>query len=48
MGKFVVGEPESSDEQIDEGEVPVGHRFPDMFKGEGVRGHKYHVFGKPR
>lgn len=48
MGKFIVGEPESSDEIISEDEVPAGYRFPEMFKGEGVRGHAYHVFDEPR
>jgi endonuclease/exonuclease/phosphatase family metal-dependent hydrolase len=48
VGKFVVGEPEAGDERIDEAEVPVGLRFPGMFRGEGVRGHRYHVFDGPR
>ncbi|PWW74964.1 hypothetical protein C7212DRAFT_298184 [Tuber magnatum] len=48
LGKFVIGEPEGTDEIIPESEVPVGYRFPDMFKGQGVRGHKYHVFNEPR
>ena len=48
LGKFVVGESESSNEQISESEVPEGLRFPSMFRGEGVRGHQYHVFDGPR
>ncbi|KAI5806134.1 Frag1/DRAM/Sfk1 family-domain-containing protein [Geopyxis carbonaria] len=48
LGKFVVGEPESSDEQIPESKIPMGYRFPEKFKGEGVRGHQYHVFDQPR
>ncbi|KAI1757708.1 Frag1/DRAM/Sfk1 family protein [Xylaria castorea] len=31
-----------------ENEVPEGWRFPAMFKGKGVRGHRYHVFNEPR
>jgi hypothetical protein len=23
-------------------------RFPAIFKGQGVRGHRYHVFDEPR
>lgn len=48
LGKFVVGRPEGTDEQIGESEVPEGLRFPSMFKGEGKRGHFYHVFPEPR
>jgi endonuclease/exonuclease/phosphatase family metal-dependent hydrolase len=48
VGKFVVGEPEGTDEMINESEVPAGLRFPAMFRGEGVRGHRYHVFDEPR
>lgn len=53
VGKFVVGEKESDDPsvrnaRIKEEEVPEGMRFPQMFRGEGVRGHAYHVFNEPR
>ncbi|KAF5844914.1 hypothetical protein GGP41_008871 [Bipolaris sorokiniana] len=49
VGKFVVGEPENpSNELVHESQVPAGLRFPDLFKGEGVRGHRYHVFNEPR
>ncbi|RAL64732.1 hypothetical protein DID88_001763 [Monilinia fructigena] len=53
VGKFLVGEPEGeSDEvrnrRIEEGNVEVGKRFPELFKGDGVRGHRYHVFDEPR
>lgn len=48
VGKFVVGQPEGTDEQISESEVPEGLRFPAMFRGQGVRGHAYHVFDEPR
>lgn len=48
VGKFVVGQPEGTDELINESEVPEGLRFPAMFRGQGVRGHAYHVFDEPR
>ncbi|KAI9843083.1 MAG: hypothetical protein M1837_006628 [Sclerophora amabilis] len=48
VGKFIVGQPEGSDEQIGEDQVPEGQRFPALFRGEGVRGHRYHVFDAPR
>lgn len=49
LGKFVVGQPMSEvDERIPEDQVPEGHRFPSLFRGEGVRGHRYHVFDEPR
>ncbi|KAK1760301.1 Frag1/DRAM/Sfk1 family-domain-containing protein [Echria macrotheca] len=34
--------------QVHENEVPPGWRFPAMFRGEGVRNHRYHVFDEPR
>lgn len=33
---------------IPEEQVPEGERFPQLFRGEGVRGHQYHVFDEPR
>lgn len=48
VGKFVVGQPEGSDTHIPEDQVPVGLRFPQLFRGQGVRGHRYHVFDEPR
>ncbi|KAI9850988.1 MAG: hypothetical protein M1838_004680 [Thelocarpon superellum] len=48
VGKFLVGQPEGSDERIGEDQVPPGQRFPAIFRGEGVRGHRYHVFDEPR
>lgn len=48
VGKFVVGQPEGTDEQISESEVPQSLRFPALFRGQGVRGHAYHVFDEPR
>ena len=48
VGKFIVGQAEGSDQQVDESEVSEGLRFPGMFRGQGVRGHFYHVFEQPR
>ncbi len=48
IGKFIVGQPEGTDDQISESEVPEGQRFPTLLKGQGVRGHAYHVFDGPR
>ncbi|KAL2854330.1 Frag1/DRAM/Sfk1 family-domain-containing protein [Aspergillus pseudoustus] len=49
VGKFVIGEPESENEMmIPEEMVPQGLRFPALFRGQGVRGHRYHVFNEPR
>ncbi|KKA23469.1 Integral plasma membrane protein [Rasamsonia emersonii CBS 393.64] len=49
VGKFVIGtsEPEH-DIRVPEEMVPEGLRFPALFRGEGVRGHRYHVFDEPR
>jgi fluoride ion exporter CrcB/FEX len=45
VGKFVVGPAPSDgpDVLVPEENVPLGFRFPALFKGEGVRGHAYHV-----
>jgi len=53
VGKFLIGEKESQveeerDRRVDEADVIEGMRFPQMFRGEGVRGHQYHVFDEPR
>jgi hypothetical protein len=53
VGKFLVGAPadpsaEVRNARIEEDQVPEGMRFPAMFRGEGVRGHRYHVFNEPR
>ncbi|MCJ1350326.1 MAG: hypothetical protein MMC33_000307 [Icmadophila ericetorum] len=48
VGKFVVGQTESSNDRIPETSVPQGLQFPQMFRGQGVRGHRYHVFDEPR
>lgn len=48
VGKFVVDQPENGNDLIPEDQVAPGLRFPALFKGEGVRGHRYHVFNEPR
>jgi len=53
VGKFKIGEKESDVAEvrnalISEDQVPEGMRFPQMFRGAGVRGHQYHVFNEPR
>ncbi|KJZ77615.1 hypothetical protein HIM_02792 [Hirsutella minnesotensis 3608] len=60
VGKFVIpsssGESaqlearsaEERDRRVQESEVPQGWRFPAMFRGQGVRDHRYHVFDEPR
>ncbi|EMD00328.1 hypothetical protein BAUCODRAFT_62845 [Baudoinia panamericana UAMH 10762] len=48
VGKFVVGQEEGTGVNIGEELVPDDLRFPALFKGEGVRGHRYHVFDEPR
>ncbi|KAK5172920.1 Protein cwh43 [Saxophila tyrrhenica] len=48
IGKFVVGEPENGNRLLSEEEVPAGLRFPELFKGKGVRDHRYHVFDEPK
>lgn len=39
---------EARDRRVKEQEMGEGLRFPALFKGEGVRGHRYHVFNEPR
>lgn len=53
VGKFQIGQrasynPAERNARINEDQVPEGLRFPALFKGEGVRGHHYHVFDEPR
>lgn len=60
VGKFVVPQSsaeatqlearpsELRDRRVQESEVPEGWRFPGLFRGEGMRGHRYHVFDEPR
>ena len=40
-GQHIEGDPTPT-------QVPVHLRFPDIFLGKGVRGHRYHVFDKPQ
>ncbi|VEU21281.1 DEKNAAC102583 [Brettanomyces naardenensis] len=53
-GKFVIpkhGAPLDeaySQKRIDESEVSPDMRYPEILRGEGVRGHHYHVFDEPR
>ncbi|KAI9270749.1 hypothetical protein BDA99DRAFT_434279, partial [Phascolomyces articulosus] len=52
-GKFqVVDNPrdywKASYERVVESQVLPGLRYPSMFRGRGVRGHRYHVFNEPR
>ncbi|QPG93643.1 hypothetical protein C2857_001357 [Epichloe festucae Fl1] len=39
---------EERNRRVQEHEVPEGWRFPAMFRGHGVRDHRYHVFDEPR
>lgn len=39
---------EVRDKRVQEAELSEGLRFPAMFRGQGVRGHRYHVFDEPR
>ncbi|KGK39540.1 hypothetical protein CAS74_002940 [Pichia kudriavzevii] len=53
VGKFVVPFPDESDETYSQDAVPevwmnVDRRFPDIFRGDGVRDHRYHVFEEPK
>ncbi|KAI0475686.1 Frag1/DRAM/Sfk1 family-domain-containing protein [Xylariaceae sp. FL0804] len=41
------GNPQARDRRVRENEVPEDWRFPAMFRGQGVRGHRYHVFNEP-
>ncbi|KAL1863097.1 Protein cwh43 [Diaporthe australafricana] len=47
-GGFFAVEEDKRDRRVKEAEVEVSRRFPALFKGKGVRGHKYHVFNEPR
>lgn len=53
--KFLTDEQRGYDESflygnnyIDESEVDPALRMPQIFRGDGVRGHRYHVFDEPR
>lgn len=49
VGKFVVGSDKpSTNIRIREDDIDEKLRFPAMFRGEGVRGHRYHVLEDPR
>ncbi|KAI9827631.1 MAG: hypothetical protein M1819_006920 [Sarea resinae] len=48
VGKFVVGQADDAEAQVPEDQMSPGLRFPALFRGEGVRGHRYHVFDEPR
>ncbi|KAF2121781.1 calcofluor white hypersensitive protein precursor [Lophiotrema nucula] len=48
VGKFVVDQPEGSNNFVPEDQVAPGLRFPQIFRGQGVRDHRYHVFEEPR
>jgi hypothetical protein len=50
VGKFVIDDDQVtySNEQIPESSVAEALRFPALFRGDGVRGHRYHVFNEPR
>ncbi|PVZ99730.1 hypothetical protein BB558_004232 [Smittium angustum] len=53
--KFIVPKPNEniadfkpSYKRVNESDYPKSHHFPEIFRGEGVRGHFYHVFNEPR
>jgi hypothetical protein len=52
VGKFLLGAPPADESvrnrMVEEESVAPGERFPAMFRGEGIRGHRYHVFDEPR
>lgn len=54
VGKFTLAPKNGNEEllytntRLDENDVPKELRFPEMFYGDGVRGHRYHVFDEPR
>lgn len=33
---------------VDENDIEEDLRMPELFRGDGVRGHRYHVFDEPR
>ncbi|KAL5627781.1 hypothetical protein BROUX41_002529 [Berkeleyomyces rouxiae] len=39
---------EARNQRVDEAQMPEGWRYPAIFRGDGVRGHRYHVFDEPR
>lgn len=47
VAKFTVGGEREGEQMVEEGAMKEGERFPAMFRGQGVRGHRYHDF-EPR
>lgn len=45
---FLAAEDDKRDRRVKEADIEESRRFPAMFRGKGVRGHKYHVFNEPR
>ncbi|KAI0023298.1 Frag1/DRAM/Sfk1 family-domain-containing protein [Xylariomycetidae sp. FL0641] len=41
------GDAAARNRKAKEQDVPEGWRFPALFRGKGVRGHRYHVFNEP-
>ncbi|OTB03228.1 hypothetical protein M426DRAFT_322018 [Hypoxylon sp. CI-4A] len=39
--------PDARNRRVGEHEIPEGWKFPALFRGGGVRGHRYHVFNEP-
>ncbi|KND04808.1 uncharacterized protein SPPG_00511 [Spizellomyces punctatus DAOM BR117] len=53
VGKFVLPpeggpRPLTVVDEDDDARIPEGQRFPEAFWGDGVRGHRYHVFDAPK
>lgn len=48
VGKFTLEKEPENEVRVDENVIPFGQRFPTLFRGKGVRGHRYHVFDEPR
>ncbi|KAI3395657.1 hypothetical protein diail_1023 [Diaporthe ilicicola] len=47
-GVFLAAEEDKRDRRVKEVEIEESRRFPALFRGQGVRGHRYHVFNEPR
>lgn len=45
---YATSDEDTRDRRVQEAELSDGLKFPAMFRGEGVRGHRYHVFDEPR
>ncbi|KAJ0130538.1 Protein CWH43 [Colletotrichum tanaceti] len=48
MQRIEAVDDETRNKRVAEEEVPQGWQFPGMFRGQGVRDHRYHVFNEPR